>query len=448
MRRLLIILICIIQVVLAIQYNYSVEDFIFLFVNLIGTFYFLNHIIDVKSSLSTCLLYAFIFLSLSVEALLRLEAGSFSLSMGGNPDKAFEGLAIFSNRVLLLFYISFAIFNTIINRKKKDVIIKRKSYFHDSLFVFLLIFSFGISVYSGIVGIGKMGFEAKINLPFHLNGMIQFFRTDIFPLIIAIYVYDKLSLKRSVSSKFIILIILWAILESFVRLSRSASVFSFLPLFFMLLYADFFRKKDIARLVIPILGLGLLLFPIISLLRNDGDVSVKTITEASNKTNEEGSTISHAYLRTFISGIYYSKMYSQINNDPSEFYFGRAPMVIMLGGSAVYTTRVIDGVSENVVHSSGTTGILDPLIIGGHGLCYLMIFFLTILSLHIDRRVGANFMLYKVLSIMIFFVMIMKKNLTLVLDSESIQCLSCYIFQYFIISYYYKKCFKKRKVEI
>jgi hypothetical protein len=131
--------------------------------------------------------------------------------------------------------------------------------------------------------------------------------------------------------------------------------------------------------------------------------------------------------------------------DETLFCFKRAPRVWMLNGSATYITRDVDNVPETVIHSSGTSGILDPLIIGGKGLCYILISLLVLGAIFIDKRIGNEIILYKVICLLIFKTMIQGANISMLLSSDRFQVLLSFILQFYIVSLYYKKCFKSSR---
>ena len=441
MRNFFCFLIIVLQLYLAFRYDYSPGDYILLLFNCIGTFIFFKNIKIIKNSLAILFLFLFIIFSLHLEAYLQVEASSFVLFNSGAHEKVFCSLAIFSNELLSVFYLSFFLLHQIIGHGEGKIRIKKKIIENRS-FNLIIIFSYVISLVSGYLGVGKMGYEANIVLPFHLNGMMQFYRTDIFPLLFALYVYDRITSNMKVPISQIILVVMWAVLESFVRFSRSAVVMSFLPLIFMLLYSGNLHKKMFVKIVIPILLLGYLLFPIITAVRETGKMSSNTI---NSSVSEKDDNLQHMYLRTFYSGLYFMRLYPNGYDDPSTFYFERFPSVLLLGGSAVYTTRIVDGVTENVIHSSGTTGILDPVIIGGKGLCFVVLFLLVLLGLILDKRIEEGNVMYKVVLLVMFKMFVMQKNLTVFLDSEAIQVITSYALQFIIVSYYYRNYFTNKK---
>lgn len=76
--------------------------------------------------------------------------------------------------------------------------------------------------------------------------------------------------------------------------------------------------------------------------------------------------------RTFMTPAQYMKDYSYINNE-ALFDFSKAPVLYAMGGSAVYQTFIIDGYPPTAIHSSGTSGLTDPLLHGGYGLSYIIV---------------------------------------------------------------------------
>lgn len=441
MKSLLLFIVLIVQILLALINGYDFLNYIFLAINIVGTISLFKSVRSIKESLATVFLFTYIFCSLHVEALTRMQISSFVITEEGRENIAFHDLAIFANEVLFVFSLSFLVLKRAIKLTENHHKYIQKSLFSNRAFYVLLLTAYFFTFVCGVLGIGKMGFEAAVVLPFKLNGIMQFYRTDIFPLFIALYVYDRIKNNRNIDRKIFVLLLFWALLESIVRLSRGAVVTSFFPLLFMLIYTIRINKQFIVKIVFPLVGVAFLMFPVITLMRQSGDVSIEQV-KADEKSSEKSNVGEHAFLRTFLSGIYYVRMYSTGYDDPSLFYFGRLPAVLALGGSAMYTTREIDGRTDNVVHSSGTSGILDPLVIGGKGLCFIMIVLLVFLAIYLDRRIGKEKLMYKVICIMIFKILVMSKNITVLLDTESIQLILCYAMEFAIVTYYYNKHYR------
>ena len=448
LKGLALVFVLFVQLLLALLYEYDIVSWGLLLVNLLGTFFFFRTIRSFAKNISILFLFVFIFCSLNIEALAKFQASSinsiFVIPEGANESVVFHDLAVFSNEVLAVYMLSYMLLGRVVKYRKRQFEYLHKSTISDVFFDLAIIIAFFFSIISGILGVGKMGYEASVVLPFHLNGIMQFFRTDIFPIIICVFVYDHISKKRIIKNRHILLIVVWAFLESVVRLSRSAAVMSFVPLLLMFVYSNYFTKRTVIRTLLPLLCAAFLMFPVISALRDTGDVSLQNISSSKEEKKENANQ--HMYLRTFYSGIYFIRIFSSGYDDPSMFYFGRLPLIIFYGGSAVYTTREVDGVSERVVHSSGTTGILDPLLIGGKGLCFVTVFFLVLIALIIDRKIGNDRILIKIVCLMFFKILVMSKNLTILLDTEFFQLLTSYLAQFAIIGMYYKKYFIRKLI--
>lgn len=441
MRKIICIFLVLIQLVLVCSYEFNILDYFLFGLNIFLTLCFFKRYSSYKDDLAVLFLFYFIIFSLHLEALFQFQAGSFVLQDGSSHVSAFKGLAKFANEVLFVFYVAYFFLRIYITKNNEFIAREKTRVISDRLFYLFTILSFAVSLFSAYLGVGRMGDHANIVLPFHLNGIMQFYRTDIFPLLIAIFAYDRLLSNKKICPLQIILIAAWAILESFVRFSRSAAMLSFLPLVFMLLCYGYLNKKVITKILLPIVFVGYLLFPIITAIREEGKITLSTMNESSKGKKDVKQ---HMYLRTFYSGTQFMRLFPSGYNDQDLFCFDRLPTVLVLGGSAVYTTRIVDGVTENALHSSGTTGLMDPLIIGGKGLCFILVFLLVLLAIYIDKRINKACVMYKVVFLMIFKIFVLQKNLTVLLDSEAIQLITSYIIQFIIIGYYYRKYYSKR----
>ena len=130
------------------------------------------------------------------------------------------------------------------------------------------------------------------------------------------------------------------------------------------------------------------------------------------------------------------------------FDFSRVPKIMEEKGCAGYYTHVVEGISKYTVHSSGTTGVTDPYLIGGMGLCFIVFIALTFFGMTIDRRIPQTSILYKVLAIQIFYQFVLFKNLTAFIDHLSLSFISTLIIQLLLIKLYSNKYIKLVKNEV
>jgi hypothetical protein len=93
----------------------------------------------------------------------------------------------------------------------------------------------------------------------------------------------------------------------------------------------------------------------------------------------------------------------------------------MSGGAAAFQTFVIDEYPSWAIHSSGTTGIMDPLLHGGYGLCYIMIILLAFFACFIDRTYPKQH--YSIYIILLLFLVdfILGENISCLYSGISLQ---------------------------
>lgn len=107
-------------------------------------------------------------------------------------------------------------------------------------------------------------------------------------------------------------------------------------------------------------------------------------------------------------------------------------------------TYMIDGYSESSHHASGSTGIVDPLLWGGYGLCYCTVFAIGLLSCFIDKRYRKNRrVLYYAVAIMFMKIIIMQRSISFLIDNLVVAAIGSIILQLLIVSYYYKYYYKE-----
>lgn len=317
----------------------------------------------------------------------------------------------------------------------------RPSLFSDRMMLFVFLCVFPISIFSYAIGLGRMG-SAAVVLPFHLTGIFVFFQTKLVPALFVVYVENKILHKKKVNKKFYICYAAWSILMTLVLLSKSVFITNFIPLLIMLNLYYRPDKKTILRYLIPIVIFFFFMYPIIGILRlaqEDGKVmNATTILEAAYSDDDSGSqTKNDNFLlrplnRVFKTGAHFYQDYEIIKNDVF-FDFSRMPTIISIGGTARYQTIIIEGYTETANHSSGTSGIMDPILVGGIGLLYITIFLIMLLAAFVDRLYQKH--QYSIYAILIFFVfdLICNHNVSLFFEYTSliVTLLSVYIAYFF-----------------
>ena len=300
-----------------------------------------------------------------------------------------------------------------------------------------------------IFGISRMGSDSGIVLPFKLNGMLYMYRTVIVPYLLFIYVYNRISNGKNMKPHEYLIMFLYGLLEVFVRLSKSALINVFFPLLVFAVLSRFSKQiKGIYKYAIPVVAVFILLYPIITYMRYSEQVNQESFINAYQRSQvedeDEGLDI---YKRFFHGGKHYMDCYYLFANKPF-FDFSRVPKIMEEKGCAGYYTHVVEGISKYTVHSSGTTGVTDPYLIGGMGLCFIVFIALTFFGMTIDRRIPQTSILYKVLAIQIFYQFVLFKNLTAFIDHLSLSFISTLIIQLLLIKLYSNKYIKLVKNEV
>lgn len=241
-----------------------------------------------------------------------------------------------------------------------------------------------LSLVSLFLGIGKMGYD-NYALPFHLSGIIQFYRAELYPLIF-LCVYASVPPAQNNKKKYYVLFFfVWALAECFVRFSKSALISSFLPI---ALY-EIIKNKDLTMSGIkkftPILLAFLALYPIIGLMRENDSKDIKATSNLIDMNNAGESMFIEPFNRVFYTGELFIQDNGLIANN-NLFDFSNAIPIFAVGGSARYQTIVIEGYSDEANHSSGSTPFIDSLLIGGKGLMYITIFIFLYFAYLIDKR--------------------------------------------------------------
>lgn len=432
-RLVLLVVLYAIQIILAYKYNYDSIDWGILFVNMICESVLFYKLKDFRNDFCSMFLFFSIILSVHVVALFQMyEENSFI---------EYTHLAIFGNELLCVVLFSLLFFNSLIRYKRvKHKQVKIGKLIPNNVFYILIIFSSLVSLLCMALGITRMGTESAIVLPFHLNGVLFMYRTVIVPYLLFVYVYNRVTNGKKMETREYVLMFLYGLLEVFVRLSKGALLNVFFPLFVFLIISRASKQvKAIYKYAIPVVVVFIFLFPVITFMRYSDEVSQETFVKAYQQSQiDEDSDEFGIYKRFFHGGAQYMDCYYLFNNKPF-FDFSRIPMIIEEEGCAGYYTHVVKGISKYMKHSSGTTGITDPYLIGGMGLCFIVFILLSFVGTIIDRRIPDFAVLYRVLAIQYFYQFVLFKNLTTFLDSLFLSFVSTLIIQLLIIKLYLNK---------
>lgn len=346
----------------------------------------------------------------------------------------YERILSFGSKVLLLTCLSWFVFSVLsVQQKTRNNYVPhyKPRLIATSTVRFIFVIMFALSLFCLATGISRMGAEG-VELPFHLAGIITLIRIVFFPTFFAVVVENYFLCNKKIPKDFLILFIIWTLLEVFVRLSKSAIMSSFMVL--SVVWYVYYRPnlKSLIKWAVPVFAVFLFLYPIVEMMRTtDGNGLTENFMSASARvrTEESGENpLMQPLNRTFMIPQMYAKDYLYIN-DNNFFDFSRAPIILAWGGSARYQTFVIDGYPPGIAHSSGTTGLEDPLLFGGYGLCYVVIVLLVLFGAMIDA------MNYKKMWSIYFSLMVLlwgfcnSQNITTLTDAVGLQ----YIFARFAV---------------
>lgn len=361
-------------------------DFIFLISSTIFTF-FISANFSLKENLSKYVVLITYWISLQFIAGLHLIDASDAI-------KAQDYSSAFSFGIKIYFIATLTWLIVSRNKKKNQKDSVNIQYLpvriNDSTINFLFFVITGLSLFSWSIGLSKMGAEA-VALPFGLGGIINLTRSILFPILFAIIVENRIIRKESVNKKYYFLFFSWSLIEVLVRLSKSVLLLNFVYVLVVLYLYYNPSTKTIVRVATPLLVVFLFLYPVIGMIRVaslDGESiqqSIKFATnEVSSNNESDGSFLLTPLNRTFMTADMYIKDISYIENK-DLFDFSNIPLLFVSGGASGFQTFIIDGYSEDSHHSSGTTGIMDSLLHGGRGLCYLFVCLFVFIGSLIDK---------------------------------------------------------------
>jgi len=253
-----------------------------------------------------------------------------------------------------------------------------------------------------------------------VNLFRRFFVPYLFAVIIENYILRGYKVPKSV----VVYYLIWCVVEIFAWLSKSVFVEHLEPL--LLLLYIYYRPpvKKFAVYIAPLLAFFLVMYPIVEAMRTmDTEVSLtERITTAKeiSESNDENSGVLAPLNRTFMTGFHYINDYDYINHD-DLFDFSKIPLLVGYGGAAGYQTFFIDQYPVGVAHSSGTTGVMDPILHGGYGLLYVMIFIWVILSISLDKSLFKRRYSVYVILFLLLWELSNNQNLSSLYDAIGLQ---------------------------
>lgn len=298
---------------------------------------------------------------------------------------------------------------------------------------YFFVLSYLLSVISYMLGISVMGAQATV-LPFHLSGVFHDYRTVFAPLFFMLIVENRHLNRKAIPPKWYFLFIIWCLFEAFLRISKSFFVFGMMPVGIFLL---FYYKPSVKKLLvymIPFTFVALFLYAIMGAMRGVSGATLSGLQEANkiqseNGVSEEwGSPLVGSFNRMFMTGMAYRIDYADFNHE-DLFDFSQAPAIYLLGGTARYRTYFLHGQAEDRHNSDGTTGIIDPLLWGGFGFCYIVLVVLTIAAAFVEKRTR-TYLGLQVSFALIFFTLISENTISWILSQNEF---SLYVTRFIVI---------------
>lgn len=446
MKIFLYLLFAITGFFLSIYYSYSTQETALLCVTFVTSAFVLIRMKTMRDNVFILLILLYIFFSVQIVALFQLSSYGFYINI--ISDKEYERLALWGNHLFFVVFSVLAFFSIFQHKKKSNIatIETAKSKDFAPLLKFCSILVVFLQIVSLIFGLAGNQEDARMVLPFHLNGIIDEYRATIYPFIFVVYLYDRLSGGGKIERKWVIVYIIYALLEVFVRNSKGSLLISFAPVLLICFYMGQINKRFAARYIVPLFMAVVMLYPVVENARSYGQISFETLfSSANNLKNVDETEKSSPYIRTFLTGCYYMKCDSYVSKNEFEFDFHNVPMLLALRGGAAYMTRIIDGVPDTVHHSSGVTGLCDALLWGGYPMCYFITIILTILAVWADKSILFNKnILYKIIFFGWFYQRLMSTTISFFIDNLFLPSVVSLVLEIFIANYYTKNYCKKR----
>ncbi len=429
------------QLAMCVVYELSISDCLLTILTILLSFVSLKYL-NIKRSPMTVFLLIYLFCSFSFVAFTKFYPVSTNLDRPAVYDNDFVVMASYSVKVLFITFCSLIVANNVFTRKDEcwryETFIN-PTYLRINIFIFFLTI---LSIISLVVGIGKMG-HVNTQLPFHLAGVIQFIRVEVAPfLALLFYMSIKKELALTFNDRkkmfFLILYFCWTLLETYVRLSKSAIAYEFLPIviYEIIEGAKSGSLKSVFVKLIPFLCALLAVFFVVENLRKDKEMFEfdKAFTATYND-NFAPNPIVVPYNRFFINAHHFLTSYYIVDQN-SLFDFSNMSNILMFGGAARYKTIVIDGYPLEAIHSSGSTYIVDALMCGGYGLSYIFIILLVLICVKVDQLINSNIPLIMalVLALFVFKYIISGLSVSIIVDSMSINRILVTLFLLFMFN--------------
>lgn len=441
------ILLTFVSSILAIKYDYSLIEWLILFVTTILSFLYFRKLKNIKDNISVLFVIAYIFLSVHVMALFEMTSVGFAKDVI-YPNE-YRLLAIWGNHLFLVLFATILLFAIFNKRKKKRIIcqqgppvLRNNCPKNEALFEKTTKFVYILCVFCFITGISNLTRPPDIVLPFHLNGLIDEFHSVTYQFIFAIFVYDSLIKQGTVKKKYIFLYVIYVILEVFVRASKGVLLGAFLPAVIMMICMGRMSKKIVIRYLMPAVLIFVFAYSIIEQVRRADEFSVEAVQNAAKKSRSDSESGSSPYIRAFLTGMYYVKVVDIVDQDNFSFDFRRVPVLYLMRGGVNYMTYEIDGFSENDYQSSGVTGLIDALLWGGYPLCWIVLIIIVIIALLTDNSIWIRKKkIYAVIMFFFLYTLLTGRTLTLFIDELVFPTFTSILIKIYLTHLYYKRLY-------
>lgn len=443
MKKAIVTLFVLTNIFLLLRYQYPFIEVMVSLLNVVLAYFYVKNIKRYQDHL--CMLYvlAYIYCSVDVVAILQLNGVGFFKDVISYSE--YQTLAIWGNHLYLIVFVMDAILSLFDRRKtsvkEQEPKRRKKNYNIDEEFKRLTIFIYFLCILSIALGLYDATQPARVVLPFHLNGLINETHNVLFPFIFAVYLYDCFTKNRKLDKTCVMMYVVYLGLEIVVTSSKGILLVALIPAFLMVFMCGRFTKKLFYRYCLPLVVLVYLLYPIISLARGEGTLSLGTLSEAyvENKSIDKSEQTS-PFVRAFLAGVYYIKVMDEVDSDIFSFDFHLVPYLVLNGGGAVYMTREIDQMPESVHHGSGITGLPDAILWGGHMMCFIILCVFVIIA-----HIGDNspFLLnnppYRLILFLFLQLLIVNRSITFFFDNLFFSAVISIVLKILIVMYYNRK---------
>ena len=448
MKNLFFLCITIVSLILSIKYQYGVIDFALLLLQFLFFFSYFKGIERYSNHLFVFFMLFYIFCSVHLVSLFELT--SYGFFKNNISYEEYGKMASWGNE---LFFIISAVLFILKGREplklnqNTNLIQAGNSVFVERFTRNYIIFVYFLQVFSMSIGIVSNQQDATLVLPFHLNGVFDELRSSVCQYIICIYLFDRFNKHLKVSNSIIILYFIYAVIEIFLRNSKGALIISFIPVIVMMFMMGRINKKILIKYIIPLILFFSVSYTVIEVARIQGQISFTSLIDASRSVKSiEDDEKSSPYIRAFLTGVYYTKAIDYISSNKMEFDFKNAPIMIAMRGGPSYMTRVIDGMPEDVHHSSGVTGLCDALLFGGYPLCFLVMLLLAILAIIGDRyKLFQQKPLYRLIFFLWFYARFTGTTVSFFIDPMFLSIVGSIIIRVLLTKLYYKKDEQSKK---